>query len=344
MIKRGIVLVIAVLFLLSYVSAVGDSCVTAEVSDITPSSIEVNEEFTVGVQIENCGTESPEFVSFELVSVPADLEIQESKIINISNLNYGNSERFLIYHMKTTSDARPGTYLIKTRLVYGKEEVLFTKEYNISIDIIGDEAELSIASFKTDPVLPRKGDTVELTLRIENTGDGTAESVEVNVDHPFEGLKQSFIGSLDSDEDGPAVLTFIVNKKGDFEFPVRISYEDDFGEKEVETNVSFNVLRKESNLGLILFVMFMIGVFGWGIYYFVKTKKEKDKTIHQLLTRNGPKDKEVDNIANKNKVIKKNEDRKVTPVVKKRNLGKAEQLVKEIEDAKKKIVKNKNKK
>jgi len=327
MIKRGILVAIAFLFLLNYVSALGDYCVTSEVSDISPSSIEVNEEFTVGVQIENCGNKIPEFVSFELISVPADLEVQEAKIINISNLNYANSERFITYHMKTTADARPGIYYIKTRLSYGTDELSLIQDSNITINIIGEQAELSIASFKTDPVLPRKKDTVELTLRIENTGDGTAESVEVYMDHPFQGLKQSFIGSLDPDEDGPAVLTFIVNKRGEFEFPITISYKDDFGENEVETNVSFNVLRKESNVGIILFTMFLVGIFGWGIYYFVKTKKEKDKTIHQLLKRNGSEDKEV-------------AKRKVIPV-KKRDLGKAEQLIKEVGSVKKGTVNKK---
>ncbi len=258
-------------------------CVTAEVSDISPSSIGVNEEFTVGVQIENCGDELPEYVSFELLNPPTDIIIKEPLIINISRLYYGNSERFIIYHMKTTDNAQPGVHLIKTRLSYGKKVSPIMKDYNITINIIGEKAELSIASLKTDPVLPREGETVELTLRIENTGKGTAKSVEVYMDHEFQGLKQSFIGALDSDEDGPAVLTFIVDEAGEFEFPITISYEDDFGYNEIKTNVNINVLKKKSNIGGIIFAIFMISIIGWGIFYFFKVKKSKDKIIHQLL-------------------------------------------------------------
>jgi uncharacterized membrane protein len=157
------------------------------------------------------------------------------------------------------------------------------KDYSINIEVIGDEAELSIASLKTNPVLPRKGETIELTMRIENTGDGTAKSVEVNLDHPFQGSKQSFIGALDSDEDGPAILTFIVDESGEFEFPVTISYKDDFGENEIKSNLKLNVLRKESNFGIIIFVIFILLVFVGGIYYFLKIKKSKDRIIKQLL-------------------------------------------------------------
>ena len=279
------VIVVAITFVVATnVNALSEGyCVTAEVSDISPSSVGIGEEFTVGVHIENCGDEMPEYVSFELLNPPTDITIKEPLIINISKLYYGNSERFIIYHMSTADDAQPGTHIIKTRLSYGKTQYSITKNYNITIEVIGDEAELSIASFKTDPVLPRKGETVELTLRIENTGDGTAKSVEVYVNHSFQGLKQSFIGALDSDEDGPAILTFIVDQSGEFEFPVIISYKDDFGDNEIKTNVSLNVLKKKSNIGTIILVILIIAIFGGGIYYFIKTKKAKDKVIQQLL-------------------------------------------------------------
>ncbi len=275
------------LFLLNSVSALSEGyCVTAEVSDISPSSIGIGEEFTIGVQIENCGDETPEYVSFELLNPPVDIEIKEPLIISISTLAYGNSERFLTYHIKTKADAQPGIHVIKTRLSYGEKGYLLSNDDEITFNIIGDKAELGIASLKTDPVLPREEDTVELTMRIENTGDGTAKSVGVYLEHPFQGLKQSFIGALDSDEDGPAVMTFIVDKAGEFEFPVTISYKDDFGDNEIKTNINLNVLKKKSNIGIIILTVLIIAILGAGTYYFLKTKKSKDKIIQQLLKGN----------------------------------------------------------
>lgn len=259
------------------------SCVVAEVSDISPSSIKIGDEFTIGIHVENCGDRIPQNVSFEILSLPTHISVKESLITEIPKIQYANSERFLIFHMKIDNEAESGVYVIKTRLSYGDRTSKTIKDDEISIDVIGDEAELSIASLKTSPVLPRKGETVELTMRIENTGDGTAKSVEVYMDHPFQGLKQSFIGALDPDEDGPAILTFIVDESGEFEFPVTISYKDDFGTNEIKTNVNFNILKKESNIGLIIFVILILAVFGWGVYYFIKTKKSKEKIIHQLL-------------------------------------------------------------
>ena len=284
MIKRGMILAIIFLFLLSYVSALTKGyCVTAEISDISPSSIIIGEEFTVGIQIENCGDEMPEHISFELLNPPVDIKIKEPLLINISTLNYANSERFITYHMKTTDDAQSGTYVIKTKLSYGGAQFSVIKDYNITIDVIGDKAELSIASLKTNPVLPRKGETVELTLRIENTGDGTAKSVEVYMEHPFQGLKQSFIGALDSDE-------------------------DDFGNNEIQTNVSLNVLKKKSNTLAIILTILILAAFGGGIYYFIKTKRSKDKIIHQLLQGENFKPERLEETTKKS--IKKSREEK----------------------------------
>lgn len=304
--KRILIFVFVLILAVSNVNAlVKGSCVTAEVSDVSPSSIGVDEEFTISVQIENCGEELPEIVSFELINPPVDIEIKEPLIINVSRLYYGNSERTIIYHMKTIGNAFPGEHLIKTRLIYGKEGNLKIKDYNITIDVLGDSAELNIASLKTNPVLPREGDVVELTMRIENTGDGTAKSVNVYVDHDFEGIKQSFIGALESDEDGPAVFTFIVDKSGEFELPIIISYKDDFGEQEINTAIKINVLKKKSNALAIFISILLVVIFAWGVYYFIKIKKAKDEVIHQLLKENNVKQNRKDNKKSGESIIQK---------------------------------------
>jgi hypothetical protein len=281
-----------ILFILPFSNAVEDiQCVKVSVTDISPSSIGLGEEFTVGIQVESCGSKMPDFISFELLNPPKDIMIKEPLVINISKLYYGNSERFITYNMRTNDDAIPGTHVIKARLSYGETKYSFIKNYNITFEVIGEKAEISIASIKTNPVLPVEGDTVELTLRVENSGEGIAKSIKVFADHPFQGVKQSFIGTLESDEDGPAVFTFITNKSGEFEFPVTISFYDDFGEKEIKNNVSITVLKKKLNILWIILAVLIIAVFGWGIFYFFKMKKSKDRIIHQLLNGNRLKEK-----------------------------------------------------
>ena len=145
----GVTCLLGILLCISMSSAfVRTSCVKALVSDISPSSIGIGEEFTIGIQIENCGSTIPEFVQFELINPPTDIEIKEPLVIEVPRLNYANSERFITYHMRITENASPGNYLIKTRLTYGEKDSLTVENDNISFLVRGEKAELNLASVK----------------------------------------------------------------------------------------------------------------------------------------------------------------------------------------------------
>ncbi|MBN2110434.1 MAG: COG1361 S-layer family protein [Methanosarcinaceae archaeon] len=373
----------------------GDECLTAVVEDISPSSVGINEQFTVGISLENCGTRVPENVTFEIIRIPPDIIVTEDLVAYIPRFVYRDSERQLRYHMRTTPDANPGPHIIKMRLTYGSEDVyvvkyyevevivtgehaepgissvwtnpayiyegdtvdlnleienfgdaiaksvavnldhdfrgiknstvgslapgvdqtalfkfkadspgtfeipviinyeddygLQTDEYSIQITVLGRKGSLNLASVKVDPVLPQIDDTVELTMRVENSGDRTINSIRVYADHPFRGLKESFIGTLDPAEDGPAVITFMADQAGEFEIPVTITYIDDFGEEQIETKISVIVMERSNGTGTIIIVLLLLAVIGGLVYNNYRTKKTKDEIIRQLMEGgNGP--------------------------------------------------------
>jgi hypothetical protein len=369
------------------------ACVNAEVQEISPSSIGIDEEFTLGINLESCGTKTPEDITFEIISIPSDIIVTENLVTKVSKLTYSTSERYLIYHMRTTPDAKPGPHLIKMKLTYANKPVDSEKYYEVEIRVLGEDAEprvssvktnpeyiyegdtvdlslgienfgdtiaksvvvsldhefkgiktstigtlglnesqtallkfkanksgefeipviieyeddfgkqknaydikitvldkkgsLNLASVKVDPVLPYMGDTVELTMRIENSGDRSINSIRVYADHPFKGLKESFIGTLDPNEDGPAVITFIVDQAGEYEIPVTITYSDDFGEEQIETKINLIVLESSSEAGTAAIVLLILGVIGGLIYTNYRTKKSKDEIIKQLMEGSG---------------------------------------------------------
>ncbi len=364
-------------------------CVTADIQEISPSSVGIDEEFTLGINLEGCGSKIPEDITFAIINLPKNIIVTEDLVMHINRLSYGTSERYVRYHMKTTPDAKPGIYVIQLRLSYGYNDVKTIKNYDVEIRVMGEDAEprissvttdpeyiyegdtvdlrlgienygdaiaksvlvtldhefkgikhstigtlgltgnqtalfkfkaskagdyqipvfieyeddfgkqkdeyvikitvldkkgnLNIASVKVDPVLPYFGDTVELTMRIENFGDQTISSIRVYADHPFKGLKESYVGTLDPNEDGPAVITFIADKAGEYEFPITIIYSDDFGEEQIDTEVSIIVLETNGGVGIIIGILFVFVVIGGLIYYNYWIRKSKDKIIKQLM-------------------------------------------------------------
>lgn len=367
----------------------GDECLRAVIEDISPSSVGIDEEFTVGISLENCGTQVPENITFEIISIPPDIVVTENLVAYFPRFIYSNSERQLTYHMRTTPDAKPGPHIIKMKLTYGNEDVIRTTYYEVEVRVIGEHGEprissvktnpeyiyegdtvdlrlgienfgkaiaksvevsldhefkgiksstigtlglngsqtalfkfkanrsgtfeipviiayeddyglqkdeynikitvldkkgsLNVASVKVDPVLPYQGDTVELTMRIENTGENTINGIRVYYDHPFKGLKESFIGTLDPDEDGPAVITFVADQAGEYEFPVTITYSDDFGEEQIKTNINLIVMEKDSGVGTAIIILLILAVIGGLIYHNYRTTKSKDAVIRQLM-------------------------------------------------------------
>jgi hypothetical protein len=368
---------------------VPEECVIAQVQGITPSSVGIDDEFTLGINLEVCGGKVPEDVTFAIISIPPDIIVTEDLVTVIPELFYSTSERYIRYHMRTTPDAIPGPHVIKMKLTYGKEGITTTKYYDVEVIVIGENAKprissvktvpeyvyegdsvdlrvgienygeaiaksvvvtldhefkgikdatlgtldlngsqtalfkfkaskagefkipvfieyeddfgrqkyeseikltvldkkgsLNIASVKVNPVLPRIGDTVELTLRVENFGERSINAIRVYADHPFKGLKESFIGTLDPNEDGPAVITFIANQSGEYEFPITITYTDDFGEEQIKTKINLIILETDGGAGQAVVVLLILAVIAGLVYYNYKTMKSKDKIIKQLM-------------------------------------------------------------
>lgn len=367
----------------------GEICVNAEIKELSPSSVGIDEEFTLAIDLESCGSKAPEDITFEIISIPPDIIVIEDLVTRIDEFSYPTSERHLVYHMRTTPDANPGPHIIKMKLTYANKALETTKYYEVEVRVTGEDAEpristvktnpeyiyegdtvdltlgienfgeaiaksvsvsldhefkgiknstigtlglndsqpalfkfkanksgefeipviieyeddfgkqkdeydikitvldkkgsLNLASVKVDPVLPYMGDTVELTMRIENSGDRTINSIRVYADHPFKGLKESFIGTLDPNEDGPAVITFIADQPGEYEIPVTITYIDDFGEEQIETNINLIVLESNGVAGTVAIVLIILAVIGGLIYNNYRTKKSKDEIIKQLM-------------------------------------------------------------
>lgn len=265
---------------------INTECITAEITDISPSSVKVGDEFTVGIVIENCGSEIPEDIVFELENISPFIGVKESLIREIGTLRYSNSDRFITYHMKVSENAIPGTYSFNYKLYYGSQKSQTQSKESFEITVLGDTADLGIASMKVEPLLPSQGDNVEITMRIENVGKGVAKSISVYTNHSFMGLKKTFIGTLDPNEDGPSVINFIANQSGEYEFPVIINYRDDFGEKQLNTSINFIVLEKKKNIGETIIILLVIIIIGGLLYYNYKIKKTKDRVIKQLMKGN----------------------------------------------------------
>ncbi|HPH35628.1 MAG TPA: S-layer protein [Methanoregulaceae archaeon] len=143
---------------------------------------------------------------------------------------------------------------------------------SISLDIRG-EAELGIAALETAPARIMQGGSVDLTIRIENTGTGNAKSVSAQVDLPFSGIKEAFLGTIKPGNDAPAVFTIDAGRPGTYHYQVEVTYTDDWGTKTFSRNLEMTVYR---NYGpwITLVAMLILAGGGYMAYRWWKRRRE----------------------------------------------------------------------
>ena len=95
--KRG-VLLIGLLFIIISLFFVSAADLSLSVSDITPSSIEANEDFTVGIQVLNIANEDVEETILKFEYIGDDLQLKESKEIDLGFLRKNGGLKNIIYY------------------------------------------------------------------------------------------------------------------------------------------------------------------------------------------------------------------------------------------------------
>ena len=201
------------------------------ISEITiePEIIKPEDTFDLSFRVSNEGTGTASMAqvtvaldNLSAVPVGADTAI-------IRKLVAGASER-LSYRIMVSDSAEISTHTIPIVMRYDDESGgNITSKSSVGINVVGD-ADLCIASVRTNPENPATGEVMTLMLQIENSGHGDAESVKVAIDIPFEGTRTAFLGKIEADDDAPCIFNFRATESGDIPYHAVISYEDDLGD------------------------------------------------------------------------------------------------------------------
>jgi len=200
-------------------------CVNSVVTSIVPSSIEAGKNFTVGIEISGCGAVDPGNIIFSLEKVSSFISVQEPPTIEVGSLEYGNSKRFIIYHMRTSEDIEPGTYYFETKLTYGEGNSI-SELGNFSVDVLSDRPSLTVSGIKTDPDRIYPNQDVVITMKIQNDGLGDAKSVRVKLDGlDFEGVKEAYLGQIKTGEELPARFVLRSAKDGPYTYNIKVFYD-----------------------------------------------------------------------------------------------------------------------
>ncbi|MDY0386115.1 MAG: S-layer protein [Methanolobus sp.] len=170
------------------------------------------------------------------------------------------------------NDLKPDAYQFPVKLQYIDEMGdNYTLTYNVGLDIL-NSAELGIQSIKITPTQVTSLDLVHIVGIIENTGNGDAKQVIVNL-VTEEGEYRSFIGQLKTDDDAPFYFDIKPGSAGEKNFNLSISYTDDFGSHEIEQTIPLQVSRPKTN---VLMAIALIVIIALPVAYFIIRKRRNE--------------------------------------------------------------------
>ncbi|RXE56700.1 S-layer protein [Methanoculleus taiwanensis] len=185
--------------------------------------------------------------------------------------------------------AREMRFLTDTGTALGLQPILITVAYQnndgnlfrevstVGVPIQG-KAELGVASVSTDPTRITVGDPIDLIIRVENSGTGDANSVRATIDGlPLQGGKEAFMGTIEPNNDAPAVFTLTADEAGTFDYTLLITYTDDFGTHTMEERLQMAVADSDDTLLLIAAAAIVIVAAVVAVWWWRRRRREEEE-------------------------------------------------------------------
>ena len=135
----------------------------------------------------------------------------------------------------------------------------------IGIRIQG-KGEIGVSKYQVSPQQIQTGDTFSLIVQLENTGTDDAKSVRAALDLPFEGIREAFVGTIEPDNDAPAVFTLKATRSGEIAYHLNVTFTDDYGKHTISEPLSLSVQDKDGTAVLALILVIVIGAGAFLLY------------------------------------------------------------------------------
>lgn len=159
------------------------------INNTSSAAITPGKEFYLRTSVKNAGNGNAKNVRVMLnLNGSSPLISLEDNVRFFEHIGAGSAEN-LSFNLLLGSNAEVQPYKIPLRITASNDAGTFQidKAQEIGINVL-NSAKIDISSLKFDPEVPVKGQSVSMTVRLENVGDGEARFVKAHV----EGFEGSF--------------------------------------------------------------------------------------------------------------------------------------------------------
>lgn len=226
--------------------------------------------FLLNIKAENIGSGLAKQI--KIVSKSTDFVSLGSSVYIVNSIEPKNQSA-ISFFISADDDLKAGSYNLPFEINFIDESgISYNTTQNIGAKVV-NKGRLNIESIKvvSDSGTPVAGSPISVIVRIENTGYGTASSIESEIN--CDGQKsKSFLGQLKRDEDAPAVFDLQLTG-GRHQCTMTTNYADDLGPHTVTNKFDVSVRNPEFPVTGIIAVIIILGL----AYYFLRRRKEMAK-------------------------------------------------------------------
>jgi uncharacterized repeat protein (TIGR01451 family) len=242
------------------------------VSKTIPDSVNPGDDFPVRVILENNGLSGADEIVVSVNSSTSTIAPKTPNNYHFDRLSKGEKVT-LDMNFASDKNAPLGLSPITLSIRFANADGTYTTQTEtLGIPIKG-KATIGIASVSTDPERIKKGDTLTLIIRLENTGTDNANSVKATIDLPMSGGKEAYVGKIEPNNDAPAVFSLQAADPGNYAYNLTVEYQDDYGMHTKTERLTMTVLDGNGTGLLFAVILLLVAAGGAGYWYFVLRKK-----------------------------------------------------------------------
>jgi hypothetical protein len=244
--------------------------------EVSKSTLRPGDEFNIAFTLENKGTGTAKNVRVEAVlkGLPVVPLTDNSEFIE--SMTPGDS-RMITFPLRVSKDARTTSYQMPIEITALDETATdeITSSEIMGIEVLGD-AIINLASVSTEPSVISSNTDFFLVIRVGNSGTGDAESVSAEINIPFEGVKKSFLSTIEPGEDAPLVFPLKSKGSGNYDYRLSLSYSDDLGTHSSVYDLNMYVGKAKIDIlsvqNIVIVILILILLFS-SLRKFVKQRK-----------------------------------------------------------------------
>lgn len=239
----------------------------------TPGSVVPGNDFSATIELKNDGVGRADDIFLAVNTTLTSISLKSPANYHLDHLDPGENATFDLA-FSSDKDAALGLASVPIAIDYANADGARNKlTEHIGIPVKGS-ATIAIKSLTIDPVRPDPGKEITLTLRVENTGTDRATSVKAILTTPLSGTKESFIGSIDKDSDGPAIFYVQSATGGEIPVSVNLTWDDDYGSHSLTENATITVSKSYVAILAAAGILVAAAVAGAAFWYLRIRKKE----------------------------------------------------------------------